>query len=145
MEQKIKSTQSSVPEIFKLSVSKGYSGSSNDQFMHLLILGEGDIDYVRNITDEDIVPYLNSVEGMASVKARGGRQKTIEIIVDPDKCKALNITKSTISNLISNNQTGKNFIGLTYDGNKRYFANITAEYLNTEDLGNIVVAKGRFY
>lgn len=142
MEQKIKSTQSSVPEIFKLSVSKGYSGSSNDQFMHLLILGEGDIDYVRNITDEDIVPYLNSVEGMASVKARGGRQKTIEIIVDPDKCKALNITKSTISNLISNNQTGKNFIGLTYDGNKRYFANITAEYLNTEDLGNIVVAKG---
>lgn len=142
MEQKIKSIKSTVPETFKLFVSKSYSGASNDQFMNLLILGEGDIDYVRNITDEEIVPYLSSVEGMASAQARGGRQKTIEIIVDPDKCKALNITKSTISGLIGSNQTEKNFVGLTYDGNKRYFANITAEYFNTEDLGNIVVAKG---
>lgn len=43
--------------------------------MTLQILGEDDIDYVRNITDADIAPILESTDGVASVTVIGGRQK----------------------------------------------------------------------
>ena len=107
--------------------------------MTLQILSDDDIDYVRNITDADIAPILESTDGVASVTVMGGRQKSIEILLDQEKCKALNITASQISSLISQNMSEKTFAGSVFRDNKRYFVNVTAEYLSTADLGNIVV------
>ena len=44
--------------------------------------------------------------------------------------------------MISSNLAEKSFAGSVYENNKRYFVNVTAEYLATEDLGSIVVAEG---
>ena len=142
LEEKIKSITPNLPDNFRLNVNKSSSGSASDMFMNLRILGEDDIDYVRNIADSEIVPYLENIDGIANVTIMGGRQKSIEVIVDPERCKALNITTSTISRAISSNLAEKSFAGSVYENNKRYFVNVTAEYLATEDLGSIVVADG---
>ena len=115
---------------------------ASDQFMTLQILGDDDVDYVRNITDIDIAPILESTDGIASVTVMGGRQKSIEILLDDEKCKALNITASQVSSLIGKNMSEKTFAGSVFQDNKRFFVNVTAEYLATEDLGNIVVSEG---
>lgn len=142
LEEKIKTISKTIPEEFKVQVSKSGAGKASDQFMTLQILGDDDIDYVRNIADIDIVPILESTDGVAMVRVAGGRQKSIEIILDKAKCEALNITGSKISSLISKNMSEKTFVGEAHETNKRFFVNVTAEYLKTEDLGNIVVAKG---
>ena len=136
LEEKIKSITPNLPDNFQLNVNKSSSGSASDMFMNLRILGEDDIDYVRNIADSEIVPYLENIDGIANVTIMGGRQKSIEVIVDPERCKALNITTSTISRAISSNLAEKSFAGSVYENNKRYFVNVTAEYLATEDLGS---------
>jgi multidrug efflux pump subunit AcrB/ABC-type multidrug transport system ATPase subunit len=143
LEEKVRAIAKTLPEDeFRITVSKGGGGNAaSNQLMNLRILGD-DLDYVRNVADVEIVPYFEYIDGVAEVTIRGGRQKSIEIIVDPDQLKALNITKSTISSLISQNQANKTYSGTAYDGDKRYFVNVTAEYLATEDLGNIVVAPG---
>ena len=142
LEEKIKTLAKTLPEEFTVQVSKSGSGRASDQFMTLQVLGDEDIDYVRNITDADIAPILESTDGIASVTVLGGRQKSIEILLDQEKCKALNITPSQISSLISKNMSEKSFAGSVYENVKRYFVNVTAEYLQTEDLGNIVVTEG---
>lgn len=142
LEEKIKVIAKNIPEEFTVQVNKAGTGMASDQFMTLQILGDEDVDYVRNITDSDIAPVLESTDGVASVNVMGGRQKSIEIVVDQEKCKALNINSSQISSLISKNMAEKSFAGSVFQNNKRYFVNVTAEYLATEDLGNIVVAKG---
>ncbi len=142
LEEKIKTLAKTLPEEFTVQVSKAGSGRASDQFMTLQVLGDEDIDYVRNITDADIAPILENTDGIASVTALGGRQKSIEILLDQEKCKALNITPSQISSLISKNMSEKSFAGSVYQNVKRYFVNVTAEYLQTEDLGNIVVTEG---
>jgi multidrug efflux pump subunit AcrB/ABC-type multidrug transport system ATPase subunit len=143
LEEKVLAISKTLPEDeFRVTVSKGGAGNAgSNQLMNLRILGD-DLDYVRNVVDVEIVPYFEYIDGVAEVAVSGGRQKSIEIIVDPDQLKALNITKSTITNLISQNQTDKTFSGTAYDNDKRYFVNVTAEYLATEDLGSIVVAPG---
>lgn len=142
LEEKIKTISKSIPEEFTIQVNKSGSGRASDQFMTLQVLGEEDIDYVRNITDYEIAPILESTNGVAAVNVMGGRQKSIEILIDAEKCKALNITSSQISSLISKNMSEKTFAGSVFQDSKRFFVNVTAEYLATEDLGNIVVAKG---
>lgn len=142
LEEKIKGLSKNFPEEFTVQVNKAGTGMANDQFMTLQILGEEDIDYVRNITDADIAPMLENTDGVAAVMVIGGRQKSIEVLLDQEKCKALNISASQISNLISRNMAEKSFAGSVYEHTKRYFVNVTAEYLRTEDLGNIVVTQG---
>lgn len=142
LEEKIKTIAKNIPEEFKVQVNKSGTGKASDQFMTLQVLGEDDIDYVRNITDMDITPILESTDGVAAVRVMGGRQKSIEIVLDKEKCAALNITGSKISSLLSKNMAEKTFVGTAHETNKRYFVNVTAEYLKTEDIGNIVVANG---
>ena len=142
LEEKIKNVSGNIPDVFDVQVNKSASGMASDMFMELQILGDEDIDYIRNVADADIVPYLENIDGVASVNTLGGREKSIEVIVDPAKCEALNITNATISRLISQNLAERSFAGSVYEGNKRYFVNVTAEYLATEDLGSIVVAPG---
>lgn len=142
LEEKIKTISKNIPEEFKVQVNKSGSGMASDQFMTLQILGDGDIDYVRNITDADIAPILENTDGVASVMVIGGRQKSIEILIDKERCEALKINGSQISSLIGKNMSEKTFAGSVHEDTKRYFVNVTAEYLKTEDLGNIVVAKG---
>lgn len=142
LEEKIKAISKNIPEEFRTIVNKAPTGMISSQFMSLSVLGEEDVDYVRNITDQDIAPVLENVDGVAAVAVMGGRPKSVEVIVDQDKCEALKITRSQIRSLISKNMAEKTFAGPVYENNKRYFVNVTAEYLKTEDLGNIVVAQG---
>lgn len=142
LEEKIKAISKNIPEEFRTIVNKAPAGMISSQFMSLSVLGEEDVDYVRNITDQDIAPVLENVDGVAAVAVMGGRPKSVEVIVDQDKCEALKITRSQIRSLISKNMAEKTFAGPVYENNKRYFVNVTAEYLKTEDLGNIVVAQG---
>lgn len=142
LEEKIKVISKNIPEEFRVQVSKSSASMVNSQFMNLFVLSDEDVDYVRNITDADIAPALENIDGIAGVMIMGGRQKSVEIILDKDKCDALKVTSSQISSLISRNMADKTFAGSVYDNNKRYFVNVTAEYLKIEDLGNIVIANG---
>ena len=142
LEERIKALSKNLPEEFSVQVSKAGGNRASNQFMTLQILGDEDIDYVRNIVDTDIASVLESTDGVASVTVMGGRQKSIEILLDQEKCKALNITSSQVSSLINRNKSEKTFSGSVYQNTKRYFVNVTAEYLQTSDLGNIVVADG---
>nr|WP_286164619.1 efflux RND transporter permease subunit [Odoribacter sp. OF09-27XD] len=142
LEEKIKAITANIPDEFRISVNKAPTGMVNSQFMTLFVLSDEDVDYVRSVTDADIAPILENIDGVAAVSVMGGRQKSIEIIIDQDKCDALKLTTSQISSLISRNMAEKTFAGPAYENNRRYFVNVTAEYLKTEDLGNIVVAQG---
>ena len=142
LEERIKTLSKNLPDEFTIRVNKAGGNKASNQFMTLQILGDDDVDYVRNITDADIAPVLENTDGVAAVTVMGGRQKSIEILLDQEKCKALNITTSQISSLISRNMSEKTFAGSVYQNSKRFFVNVTAEYLKTEDLGSIVVADG---
>lgn len=142
LEEKIKSLKNSLPEEFTFTVSKNGANAVNNQFMTIKILGETDIDIVRNIADKEIVPYLENIDGVSSLMVIGGREKSIEVLFDKDKCDALQLTPGRITTLISQNSSEKSFAGSVFENNKRYFVNVEAEYLATSDLGNIVVAPG---
>ncbi|MBL7971897.1 MAG: efflux RND transporter permease subunit, partial [Prolixibacteraceae bacterium] len=142
LQEKINEIQSSMPENVRVNVAKVDLKQMNSQFMELQARGEGGIDRVRTIVDQDIKPDLENIDGIAAVNVYGGKQKSIEVILDTKACEAYNITPGKIRTVLSQNSRTRTYVGNLKEKTVQYFVHVTAEYTKVEDLENLVVAAG---
>ena len=142
LQEKINEAAKTLPDGFSVNVQKVSVNQTNNNFMSLQVKGSGGVDRIRNIVDEEIVTELENVDGVASVSVYGGREKAIEIQLDPDACKALNITASRISSLLSQNAQDKTFVGYVTEPNGQYFVHVNSTYSKVADIENVVVSSG---
>jgi len=61
LQEKINMVKATLPTEFKISVVKIDLTQTTSQFMELQIRGEGGIDRIRNITDQEITPELENI------------------------------------------------------------------------------------
>lgn len=139
LQEKVDLIKSSLPEEFFVNVLKVDTEQMANQFMGLQVRGGGGVDRVRNVVDQKIVNELENIDGIANVEVFGGRQKTVEIILDEEACQAFKITASQIRSLIQQNNRVRTFLGRVYDHTRRYFVNLSAEFEDVRDIENIVV------
>ncbi len=139
LQEKIDAVKDDIPEEFTISTSKSNSESLNYAFMVLQARGEGGVDRVRYIVDNEVTDKLESVNGIAGVTVNGGQEKTLEVVVDDKQCEALGIPVSRIKSLIEQNEVDREYLGNVVDGDTRFFVNISAEYKSVDDIKNIVV------
>jgi multidrug efflux pump subunit AcrB/ABC-type multidrug transport system ATPase subunit len=143
LQEKINETATSFPEDFMVQVQKiDMSQMLSSNFMRLQVRGSGGTDRVRNVVEKEIRTELENIDGVAAVNVYGGRERAIEIRLDPDACKALNLTPSVISGLLSQNMQDKAFVGFANEPSGKYFVHVNSPYTKVSDLENIVVASG---
>lgn len=139
LQEKIDLIRSSIPEEFVINVIRVDLEELTGQFMELQVRGEGGIDRIRNIADRDIRPELENLDGIAGVEVFGGQENSIEVRLNERACKAYGITMNQVRNLLNNNSGNKIFTGRVTDGSHKYFVNITSEYTDVSEIGNITV------
>lgn len=142
LQEKINEMQSAMPENVRVAVAKVDLQQMNSQFMELQARGEGGIDRVRTIVDQDIKPDLENIDGIAAVNVYGGKQKSIEVILDTKACEAYKITTGNIRSVLSQNSSSRTYVGNLKEKTVQYFVHVTAEYKQVEDIENLVVAPG---
>ena len=146
LEEKMKEVSATLPDDFRVNVQTvnlaSMSRAAGQSYMTLQVRGSGGIDRVRNIVDEKITSEFQNIDGVAAVNVYGGREKAIEIRLDKEACKALNLTASRITNLLRSNAQEKVFAGNVYESGKQYFVHINSVYTKVSELENIVVAPG---
>ena len=139
LQEKINTVKASLPTEFRISVVKVDLTQTTSQFMGLQVRGEGGIDRIRNITDQEITPDLEEITGIAGVQVNGGQAKSIEVRLNEKACAAYGISMSQVTNLLNNNGANKTFVGSVKDGDNKLFVNVTSDYTNVNDIGNIAV------
>jgi len=139
LQERVNAIKPTLPEGFFVNVLKIDTEQLANQFMGLEVRGSGGVDRVRNIVDQKIVKKLENIDGIANVEVFGGRQKTVEVILNEDVCEAYGITPYQVRSLIQQNNRNKAFVGQVYDNTRRYFVNVTAEFEDIRQLENIVV------
>ena len=142
LQEKMNETASSLPEGFTVQVQKVDVSMLTGGFMSLQVRGSGGTDRVRNLVEKEIRPDLENIDGIASVNIYGGREKAIEVQLDPDACKALDLTPSGISSLLTQNTEEKAFVGYANEPDGKYFVHVNSPYTEVSDLEHIVVAPG---
>jgi multidrug efflux pump subunit AcrB/ABC-type multidrug transport system ATPase subunit len=139
LQEKIDLAKSSIPSDFQINVMKVDLEQLNNQFMELQVRGEGGVDRIRNIADREVSPELENLDGIAGVEVYGGQENSIEIRLNEKACKAYGITMSQVRNLLNNNGADKTFAGKVYNAGNELFVNVTSEYTDVKDIGNIIV------
>ncbi len=142
VQEKVDEIKASLPEQFKVTVVKVDLNQMKNQFMQLQVLGGGDVDRVRNITDLKIKTELENIDGIAGVNVFGGHEKSIEIQLDMDVCQAYHITAATIRSKLSQNYKARAFAGNVYESKKDFVVQVTSEFDDLKQIGNLVIAPG---
>ena len=142
LQEKINEVAATFPDGFTVQLQKVDVSQLANNFMVLQVRGSGGIDRVRNIVDKEIRTDLENVDGVASVNIYGGREKAIEIRLNPEACRALDLTPSKISSLLTQNTQDKAFVGFVDEPDSKYFIHLNSLYTQVGDLENIVVAPG---
>ena len=139
LQEKINMISKTLPEEFMVNIIRVDLEQINTMFMELQVRGTGGADRVRNVSEEEIKPALENIDGIAGVEIYGGREKSIEVRLDKDACLANRITISQVSNAIASNNKDRTFAGTVIDGDKKLFVNVSAEYTDVSDIGNIII------
>ena len=142
VQEKIKEISKNLPEGFTVNVQKGGATGVQNSFMTLQIRGTGGVDRVRSIADEKITEHLENIDGVASVNVFGGREKSIEILLDKQSALARNLTTSSISQIISQNTQDRTFLGEVNSFNRKYYVHSEAAYSSPLELEDLVVGSG---
>ena len=145
LEEKMKEVSASLPDGFNVSVQKMDVSMMSNTFMTLQVRGTGGVDRIRNIVDEEVTDELGNIDGIAAVQVYGGRERAIEVQLDREACKALNLTPSRVSNLLSANAREKVFVGTATETHHHYFVHVSSSYTKVSDLENLVVAPGPIF
>ena len=139
LQEKVNMISGTIPDEFMVNIIRIDLEQMNTMFMDLQVRGEGGADRVRNVADKDIKPELENIDGIAGVEIYGGREKSIEVRLDQEACKAYGITLNRVTSAISGNNMDKTFAGRVIHGDKRLFVNVSAEYSDVTEIGNIVI------
>lgn len=140
LEQKVGTIKSQLTPEFVVNIIKIDTEQFTNSFMELQVLGGGGVDRVRNVTDQYITDRLNDVDGIGGVEVFGGRQKTVEIIMDDAICEANGITPNTISSVLSQNSNKSAFAGQVERNGQQVFVNVSAELKEIKNIQSLVVS-----
>ncbi len=107
--------------------------------MTLQVLGAGDLNWLRDFTEQKIRPELEAVEGVVSATPLGGQQRSIEIIVDPEMMGAHALSMNAITGAINSVNVPRSYVGRVFDANQRFPVSLSGQFSSIGEIGSVIV------
>ncbi len=99
---------------------------------------DGDLAYLKNIIEDEIIDRLLRVDGVASVYTAGGLVREIQVLVEPARLNAYGLTMDqVVAALQSENLNFSS--GRVLDGSGEYLVRTIGQFQSLEDIGNVVL------
>lgn len=143
LDEQISGLSSELPDEFSVQVIKVDLESMNKNLMELQVRGSGGANRVRNFVDQKIAPELENIDGVAALNIYGGKQKSVDIILDKAACDAYKISPSRVRSILSRNMNLRQYGGMIKEEGKRFFVYLNAEYQDISQIENILVGRGQ--
>ncbi len=100
------------------------------------------INELKKLLDDKVVPRLERQNGVASVSLMGGNDKIVEITLNHEKLRAYGITESTISGLLMSENINTP-LGSVYEGDKNLTLRIKGEFRDIKDIEDVIIPTGK--
>jgi HAE1 family hydrophobic/amphiphilic exporter-1 len=100
---------------------------------------EGDVTTLYNFADDFIKPAFERVKGVALSNIYGGKEREMQVIVDPARLAAHRVTLNQLGAAVE--RENRNYSGGDFDeGKRRYVVRTVGEYGSPEEVESVVVA-----
>jgi multidrug efflux pump subunit AcrB/ABC-type multidrug transport system ATPase subunit len=124
---------------FHVTVSKTDPEQLSNRFLILQARGEGSLDQIRNVVDENVVPALESIDGISSVEVYGGRRRSIEVLLNQQALESHGLTAGQVASKIAEQSGEREYLGQVTGRQKRYFVNLVSEYSSIPSFDSLIV------
>ena len=139
IESRIARLQPMMPDRTQLTVQRFDSSSLSTTVMQISVLGEGDINWLREFAEEKIRPELEAVEGVVNAQVLGGQRTAIEIIVEPTMLQAHQLSMSDVRSRINAFNTPRQYLGHVYDADQRFAVSIQGQFTDLKQVRELVI------
>lgn len=93
---------------------------------------------LTQIADDQIVPFFERQEGVASVSAEGQKEREIQITLDENKLKSYGIDAQTVAQAL-NSANHASSVGQIQKGQKNMQLRVTGQFSNIEDIRSTII------
>ncbi len=128
-----------LPEQTTLTVQRFDTSVLTSALMTLQVLGEGDINWLRDFTEEKIRPELEAVDGVVSATPLGGQRRSINVIVDPELLAAHQLSMNNVVGAINQANVPRTYLGRVFDGNQRYPVSLRGQFTALSEIDDVVL------
>jgi hydrophobic/amphiphilic exporter-1 (mainly G- bacteria), HAE1 family len=126
-----------LPEEVKRPIILRYDPSL-DPIMRLGLYGERSLFYLRYLAEEDIKRKLETLDGVAAVKVKGGLEEEIRVELDEQKLTLIGIDIQQIKNRLA--QENINLAGGNLkEGQTEYLVRTLNEFKTVSEIGEVVI------
>ncbi len=139
LNEKIEEVKKNLPEGFMVEALRFDMEMLNNNLMTLQVRGGGGVDRVREVVNRDILNRLQNVNGIANVAVFGGREKSVEIRLRDEVCRAYGITAANVRNAISSNNLPRTFSGRVIQDNRMVFVNVVSEFSDINQINELII------
>ncbi len=137
--EKIEEAKKRIPSDFYVQAVKFDMEQLNNTLMKLQVRGGGGVDRVRQVINREILTRIQNINGIANVATFGGKEKSLEIVLREDVCKAYGIRPSDIRSALNNNSRARTFAGKVTNDNQLIFVNVISEYADVANIRELIV------
>lgn len=137
--EKIDEVKGGLPEEFIVQAFKFDLDQLNNMFMTIQARGSGGVNRVRQVVEQEIIKKFENINGISNAEIFGGREKSVDIILNEDRCRSYNITPADVRNAVSSNSQSRTYVGKIIDNNTLHSVNTVCEYTDVKQLYDIVI------
>jgi len=106
--------------------------------MFISVTSDKPIKDLRYIVDKKIVDEIKKVDGVAGAMVRGGDEKEVSVIIDPQKLAFYRLTVQQIISAIQQENIEVP-IGDVYEGYKKYLIRVPMKFEEPSEINNLIV------
>ncbi len=139
LQDRVAAAAEQLDESFQASVNKTNPQQLSNQFLSFQARGDGSLDQIRSVIDEKVTPRLETLDGVANVNIYGGRERSIEIIMDSRQLAEYGLTVNQVASRINQQAGQKQFLGVAREGRQKFFVNLVSEFTEISHLSEVVV------
>jgi multidrug efflux pump subunit AcrB/ABC-type multidrug transport system ATPase subunit len=139
LQERVAATRARIGDDFIAVVMKLDTEQLSNQFMSLQARGVGSLGQIRHVVDQKVVRELETVDGIANVAVYGGRQHSVEVLLDEDALRSHGLTVSQVATRISQSSRPRRYLGQAVDGGAEHFVNLVSDYTSRVSLEETVI------
>ena len=139
IQSRVTKLQPLFPPRTNLIVQRFDTSDISARVMTLQVLGEADLDWLRDFTENEIQPELIAVEGVVDASVRGGRTRTIAIVADPVALEAYDLTLNQINARLARYNQPRASLGRVYDGSRVLPVSVQTQFTTIEEVEDVVL------
>ena len=115
------------------------SSMANRQAMHIAVRGPRSDPYLEVINIQKVEQRLGEIEGVAQVRAWGGRETIIEVAVSQDRMQEFNSPLYQILSQVRTYAAEPVFLGKVYDRGTGHYVRMLSQFQHTHELEDVII------